>query len=187
MAFCRELDAFMFAYEPYREGKNPKHNGSDSQTLNYWKSGKIYNRERKTEFCERICTWLKNEVESLNGPVVIAIAPGHDANPNPTGFMHEIVGSLLANLSSVFDGRCQLIRTKTVPKQSITPGVRYAETHRGTIGLGGPTNNTGKVVVILDDIWTSGNTLRVCEEVMSTTNPVGIKLFAIGKTVPDVF
>lgn len=189
MAFCSELYASMFNFEPYKDGNNPKHfNGCDSQTLNYLKGNRLYDERRKNAFYDRIYAWLKSIVESLIGPVVIAIAPGHEANPNPTGFMHEIVGELLENLAgesnkkySLFDGRCQLIRTKTVPKQSKTPGLRSEETHRGTIAT--TADNTGKVVLILDDVWTSGSTLGVCEEVMLTTNPKDIKLLAIGKTV----
>ena len=44
--------------------------------------------------------------------------------------------------------------------------------------------NEGKVVIILDDVWTSGCTLRVCEEKVWTTGPEDVHLLAIGKTVP---
>ena len=73
---------------------------------------------------------------------------------------------------SVIDGRQQLIRIKDVPKQSQTPGLCNEDTHRGTIDLKGSPDNTGKTVIILDDVWTSGSTLRVCKEVIEGgTNP----------------
>ena len=41
-----------------------------------------------------------------------------------------------------------------------------------------------KVVIVLDDVWTSGCTLRVCEEKVWTIGPKDVRLLAIGKTVP---
>jgi predicted amidophosphoribosyltransferase len=118
--------------------------------------------------------------------VVVAIAPGHEANPNPTGFMHEIVQQLLAAVAygscPVPVEYCPLFRTTTVEKQSMSQGLRSEATHRGTIGTT-TANNSGKVVLILDDVWTSGSTLRVCKEVVDMTNPKEVKLIAIGKTV----
>ena len=182
------LDAYMFDYEPYRGGSNPKHTG-DSKNLNYLKIGFFDDKPYiKKTFCDRILSWLKEAVKSLGSdPVVIAIAPGHEKNHNPTGFMHDIVGELLVDEDDITDGRCQLIRTKTVPKQSQTPGARSEDIHRGTIEINGKVDNSDKVVVILDDIWTSGSTLTVCEEVMNATNPKKVKFFVIGKTVPAAY
>ncbi len=141
-------------------------------------------------FYGRVKTWIKGVVQGLQGPVVIVIAPGHEANPNPSGFMHEVVGEFLAgNPGLVIDGRMQLIRTKTVPKQSQSSGSRNEDTHRGTIAVNSLPSTTAqdlnkdRIVIILDDVWTSGSTLRVCKEVILTTNPKDVKLLAIGKTV----
>lgn len=182
-----DLAAYMIDFEPYRGGNNPKHKG-DSQTFSYLK---IYSPRKKTEILERINKWLKERVKGLKGKdkqieVVITLAPGHEENSNPSGFMHDIVKTLLDDKDcSLIDGRQQLIRTKTVPKQSTTPGSRDESTHRGTIAIKGTPDNKGKVVIVLDDIWTSGSTLRVCREVMLTTNPKQVILLAIGKTVPS--
>ena len=185
---ARSPDYYMIDYEPCRsKGRtNPKHNFENgSKTLNYLKMGFLddtpENYERKQSFCLQVVTWLIEKVKSLGpeGSVVITIAPSHEANPNPTGFMHDIVGMLLAAGFAV-DGRQQLIRTKDIPKHSQGP-------HRGTIGLKGSPDNTGKTVIILDDIWMSGCTPRVCKEVIERlTNPLQVKLFAIGKTVPNL-
>jgi hypothetical protein len=127
----------MIDYEPYRDGNNPNHKPlGDSQTLSYLKQGPLRDQVRETEFRSRILQWLKDHVICLHpGPVVVAIAPGHEKNSNPTGFMHEIVKNLLPSVH-ISRGKvvgvecCKLIRTKTVLKQSETRGVRSMATHR---------------------------------------------------------
>jgi hypothetical protein len=194
------LDAYMMNYEPYREGNNPNHTYQNgSKTLSFLKQGYL-NGQMKREFCTMIVQWLRQQLEMLFalGPVVVAIAPGHVANPNPTGFMHEIVGQVRYSFSQPLQPLqpqplqpvaaieyCPLVRTISVPKQSQTIGQRSENTHRGTIQINSNVipNNSGKVVVILDDIWTSGSTLKVCREVMLVTKPKQVKLLAIGKTV----
>ena len=199
-----ELDSYMMDYHPYKSGTNPFHTpGSDSQNLSYAKQGYL-NYSRKTNFYGQIKSWLQKQIlliaAETAGPIVLTIAPGHEATQSPTGFMHEVVGQLLGGMPqksvkvfldrkpvmvNLVDGRNQLIRTQTVPKQSQTPGARNEATHRGTIAIKGDICNEGKTVIILDDVWTSGSTLRACSEVMLTTNPSNIKLFAIGKTVSE--
>ena len=182
-----KLDSYMMDYHPHRKGENPLHfPGSESQTLTYIKAGYLdSDPDRQRAFYTEVCQWLKQKVATIEEPVTIAIAPGHAENALPNGFMHDIVEPLVAE-EIVNDGRQQLIRTKTVPKQSQTPGLRNPDTHRGTIALNavnGPVNNTGQTVIILDDVWTSGSTLQVCAEVMRQSTPKDVKLFAIGKTV----
>ena len=101
--------------------------------------------------------------------------------------MHDVVGELLTlHPTSIDDGRRQLIRIKDVPKQS-TSKIHDESTHRGTIAINRDSRakdlNKNKTVIILDDVWTTGCTLRVCKEVMLTTNPKQVKLLAIGKDV----
>lgn len=177
-------DSFMIDYHPYRGGQNRYHQG-DSKTLVFMKGGSLYDKNREAAFLRRIIDWLKREVEpsiDQNKRVVIAIAPGHKSDSNPTGFMHDIVKKL-AQEYPVIDGGQQLIRVMDVAKSATTAGLRSMERHSGTIGINGnDPDNKGKVVVILDDVWTSGSTLNACREVMLTTKPEEIRLFAIGKT-----
>ena len=183
-----EPDSYMMDYHPHRKGKNPLHSpGSESQTLSYIKAGYLdINSDRRKAFCTRVYKWLKQKVAEIEGPVTIAIAPGHEKNASPSGFMHDIVEALVAQ-GKVNDGQKQLIRTKTVPKQSRTPGLRNPDTHKGTIKLNEDkdvnVNNTGQTVIILDDVCTSGSTLQVCAEVILQSKPKDVKLFTIGKTV----
>ena len=189
-----EPDSVMIPFHPYRNGDNPDHD-YDSQTLVYSKSSEgVWNENRKMDFDARVRTWLMKELTKINSKVVIAIAPGHKANPNPSGFMHEILGGI--NHSEIV-GKILLYRTKTVPKSSETPGPQSKATHEGTISLHPPTTSPtspltvlpsadfcqDKVIVILDDVWTSGSTLCVCKDVVKELSPKKILLYAIGRTV----
>ena len=179
-----QLDAYGRNYEPYRAGRNPKHTQKDAD-LFYLAKGGLFSKEKKTSMCKEINDWLIAQVKALKeeSPIVIAVAPGHEANPNPSGFMHDTAKILAASLN-LEDGNQQLIRTKTIQKQATSDGVRSMETHDGTMDTKDKPNNEGKVVIILDDFWTSGNTLNSCKKVMATTNPKAVKLFVLGKTVP---
>ncbi|MCG8626821.1 MAG: phosphoribosyltransferase, partial [Proteobacteria bacterium] len=162
----------------------------------YMKTGQVYNQSRRLEFETRVKEQLKSYItSSLPGEtVVLAVAPGHEAY-NYSSFMYNLVGQfILENCQqlNLEDGRNLLERSKTIEKQATAGAYRNESTHRESISLNlhcpppPPPRlpNEGKVVVILDDVWTSGCTLRVCEEKVRTTSPKDVRLVAIGKTVP---
>ena len=108
-----EPDSVMMPFHPYCNGNNPNHD-RDSQTLVYSKSSEgVRNENRKMDFDARVRTWLMKELTKMKSKVVIAIAPGHKASPNPSGFMHEILRGI--NHSEIVK-KILLYRTKTVPK-----------------------------------------------------------------------
>ena len=119
------------------------------------------------------------------------LVPGHEANPNPGGLVHKIVQELQDKCKAErsplpFQDKLILVRTVTVPKSSTFKGRRSPSTHRETIEVRSHSPDcSGKVVVILDDVWTSGSTLHVCKEVIRKEYPKvkDVKLFAIGRTI----
>ena len=178
----------MMRYIPYHIGYD-----EDSQNLVYAKSTRGFlNEDRKKLFYSRILKWLDDDFTKIDSSV-IAIAPGHEANPNPSGFMHEIVNQIN---NTKFDGSIPLYRIMTVSKSTETPGPRSNAKHEGTISLHLPTISPtspltvlpstnfyqDKVIIILDDIWTSGSTLCACKDVVKALSPKAILLFAIGRT-----
>ena len=179
----------MMDYHPYSKVKNPKHSpGSDSQTLYYLKQ--YGNTNGKENFYDQVFTWLTRELKEVGSEVILALVPGHEANPNPGGLVHKIVKGLQDKCKAEksplpFQDKLILVRTKTVPKSSTSEGPRSPSTHRETIKVRSHSPDcSGKVVVILDDVWTSGSTLRVCQEVIRKAYPKvrDVKLFAIGRT-----
>ena len=182
-------DSFMMSYIPLHICSH-----HDSQTLVFAKSRGIFNEERKKLFYSRIWKWLDDNLSKIDSSfVMIAIAPGHEANLNPSGFMHDIVSQII---NPKFAGTIPLYRVMTVSKSTETPGPRSKAKHEGTISLYPPTISPtspltvlpstnfyqDKVIIILDDVWTSGSTLCACKDVVKALSPKAILLFAIGKT-----
>ncbi len=185
---AQELNASMMPFYPYHSGNNPLHTpGSDSQTLVFVKRGSAI-QQRKEALISKIITFLCGLDQPAGPPVVLALAPGH--KPKSYGFLQEVIQKLAReHLTRFVDGSTQLMRTVEVPKSATTPGPRDIAIHRNSIAVCTPSGvaveslNTGRVVWILDDIWTSGATLRACGEKISTTGASEIKLIAIGKTM----
>ena len=183
-------------------------NDYDSSTLRYMKIGEVYSPFRRSDFELRVKQWLKKYIKKhLSGEtVVLAVAPGHKKYDN-SSFMYDLVGEFISENHKLHieDGRSLLVRYRTIEKQATAGANRRESTDRKSICINTEEEdddseededseeeeeedsisqlNEGKVVVILDDVWTSGCTLRVCEEKVWTTGPEDVRLLAIGKTV----
>ena len=176
-----ELKSFMMEYIPYQKGVAHEY---DSQTLVYVKSGTVYDPNRKYQFCSRIKEWLTKE--TLNGvdgraAIVIAMAPGHKAGSSHS-FLSEIIAEIVqANPLKLRDGRTLLQRTATVRKAT-DGGPRDTNLHMQTIEVTDPESVRGRVVYIVDDVWTTGATLTACRNLMVKAGAKEIKLLAVAKT-----
>ena len=75
-----------------------------------------------------------------------------------------------------------LRRTKTVQK-STDGGIRTESTHFNSIEVDDSEFVENKTVIIIDDVWTSGSTLRACASLVEDAGASGTKMIAVGKTV----
>lgn len=167
-------------------------NDFDSSTLRFIKRNSVFDPLRQTEFENKVKAWLGTYIfiHHSNDVVLMCVAPGHKAY-DTSSFMYRLVMDLITEnrILNIEDGRGLLMRCKTIPKQAYAGGNRSEQTHRESILLNVfPTANLhelnrGKVVIILDDVWTTGCTLRVCEEKVRETGPKDVKLLAIGRAV----
>ena len=179
MATADDLSSFYMDFHPYNDGNNPNHTpGSDSQTLNYLKIGKYGMNPAKMDLLERIFDWLEKVLD--NPDIVTAMAPGHLPGP-PQNFLVDTVGKVIRS-KRMEDGRELLIRTREVPKAAYG-GPRDQSLHEETIEVKDPSKVKDKVVYIIDDIWTTGSTLRACASLMRKAGASDVKLLAVGKTV----
>ena len=170
----------MIPYYPYHNGTNPLHSeGSDSQTLSYLKQGTLYDSDRKEEFEYTISEWLEGILlkERKQGNVAIVIVPGHSPE-SPPNFLHAIVDDIISKTTIT---KTVLQRISKVPKATST-GIRCQALHEQTIAVTDPESVVDKVVYIIDDIETSGATLRACRILMMDAGAAQVKLLAVGKT-----
>jgi len=175
-----DLDYHMMPYHSYRSGQQDR----DSQTIVYLKGNGVYDDERRQEFTDRVIRWLRGCIGKVkmaypSDKIVVGIAPGHA--PDSVSFM---VTEL--NVQSLSEGPVIIIPTllqrhTQVQKQATSSGMRDIDTHLNSIKVIGEV--AGKVVCILDDIWTSGCTLRACHQLVTEQGAKKVYLLAIGKTV----
>lgn len=182
-----EPDDYMIDYIPYTKGKR---NDYDSSTIRFIKMNSVRDPERQQKFEEKVKKWLRKFIMS-NFPddtVIIAIAPSSKAFTK-TSFMYDLIEEFIDEYDSDLDiknGSDMLERYKTIPEQKYIPRYKRREsTHRNSIRISSSVSRLSrrKNVVILDDVYSSGCTLRVCKELMLKTNPKNVKIVAIGKTV----
>ena len=178
-AYLEEPDYFMMDYYSYKSGQQDY----DSQTLVYLKGGSVYDQNRKDEFIGRIQIWLRKCVKKIKAKhsgneIVFGFVPGHSPS-SPDSFMISELARIDEGPHFAVDPK-MLKRHKTVEKQA-TGGPRSIEIHLNSIRVKGDVN--GKIVCILDDVWTSGCTMNACVQLLEEKGAKEVYTLIIGKTV----
>lgn len=175
-----ELAGFMIDYVPHNSGERDY----DSQTLVYFKSGKVYDHTRRAKFEERIQIWCEKILRKYS-KVVFAIAPGHSADSDGSqNFLYNILEKVIEKFPTrVIDGRTLLYRKLGVDKAA-HGGRRSQSLHERTISVRHENEYIlrDQIVLIFDDVWTTGCTLCACAKLVRTKKAKVVKLFAVGKT-----
>jgi hypothetical protein len=146
----------------YRHGEEP-----DSQP---WKQG------NKT-------IALANFYRRLDGllapGIAIAVVPSHKTFLNPSG-IQELAQRLAANQR--IDATGCLIRRKAIPKLA-KGGNRSVVRHLETIEVQHAELITGRDVLLLDDVTTSGGSLDACRQLLLGAGALAVKRAVLGTTV----
>ena len=174
-------DYYLINFIPMTKG-----NDYDSSTLRFMKMNSVFGPVRKSAFETMVKVKIRDYI-AVTYPgedIVLTVAPGHKAN-DASSFMYQLVGEIISENPNLklTNGSALLVRVNDIPKQATAGGNRSEQTHRDSIVVNDPLIAMGKIVIILDDVWTTGCTLRVCEEKIRTIGPKDVKLLAIGKTI----
>lgn len=77
-----------------------------------------------------------------------------------------------------------LCRVRTIDKLA-HGGDRSIETHLDSIIVQTPESVRGRTVLLIDDIWTSGNSLRACRRLLREAGAEVLAAIALGKTTHE--
>ncbi len=114
----------------------------------------------------------------LNYGIAIAVVPSSKANDNDSGIRN--VAKILAEKRRVDATDC-LVRTETIQKLA-HGGSRNELIHEKTISVSRTDIIRGKDILLLDDVTTSGNSLKVCKTKLLLEGANRVECLAIGKT-----
>jgi hypoxanthine phosphoribosyltransferase len=124
-------------------------------------------------FADCISSNLDNDFDCL------AIVPSH-YNGTYTSGIKLLSEKISKGMNSVYTTSC-LIRHKTIEKLSIG-GNRSIQTHLNSIKVVDSELIDGKKVLLLDDVSTTGNSLKACKQLLESAGAKTVKSFILGKT-----
>ncbi len=111
--------------------------------------------------------------------VTICVVPSSDATKKVTGMSQ--LGELLAQNGRV-DKVYYLNRNSSVEKLA-TGGRRDKTVHLKSIQTLGDMDITNDIVLLMDDVTTTGNSLYACREILLERGARVVEMFALGKAI----
>ncbi|MBD1877004.1 phosphoribosyltransferase [Nodosilinea sp. FACHB-131] len=116
--------------------------------------------------------------QSLCGFDAVAVVPSSKPNAE-SGIYHIAAG--LAKASERIDATSCLKRHTAIPSHS-SQGSRPEKIHLQSIGLHYPVLVKDKAVLLLDDVRTTGNSLRACQNILEKASPKLVISLALAQT-----
>lgn len=126
------------------------------------------------EFADCIARNLGNDFDC------IVVVPPHDSGSNNSGIKR--LAQEIANKNKLVDGTSCLSRHKSINKIA-TGGSRNQETHLKSIKVVSEEIIKGKKILLFDDISTTGNSLKACQDLLKSAGAETVKCFVLGKTI----
>lgn len=111
--------------------------------------------------------------------VTICVVPSSDASKTESGI------GMLGNMLAANNRRNKvyyLRRNHSIDKLALG-GNRSKEVHMKTISTMEDVDITGDIVLLMDDVTTTGNSLYACREILLERGAKCVKMFALGKAV----
>lgn len=111
--------------------------------------------------------------------VAICVVPSHSPHSSDSGMM-QLARKLAAH--DRIDMTDYLIRTKEIEKLA-TGGNRDIDVHLNSIEVNSEVSVAGEVILVVDDVTTSGNSLYACRDILLKNGAGRVALLALGQTV----
>ena len=182
-------DYFMMHYHPYRQGQGNQ--DMASQTLVYLQMRNVYDQQRRDAFIQRIQQWLRERINDIvaahpGEAVIFGFVPGHlpreHQNFHESFMVTELnIGNLNQDPHFAVDPN-MLLRAQAVESQA-AGGQRNIQNHLDSVEVRGDVK--GKIVCIMDDVWTTGCTMNACSQLVTEAEAKKVYTLVIGRTVHD--
>lgn len=117
--------------------------------------------------------------EEICPGVAICVVPPHSPQSVDSGVM--MLAQKLAAHNRI-DLTDYLVRTKEIEKLS-RGGNRNRNVHLDSIDVNSEMSITGEVILVVDDVTTSGNSLYACRDILMNHGASRVALLALGQTV----
>jgi len=132
-------------------------------------------------FEEEILEFVSMIDPLLQDDVYLARVPSHAPGKQLTG-IRVVAEEIVAREDGRVDATACLERIYKIAKKS-TGGDRSLEVDLNSIRVSEPELIKEKKVLVIDDVTTSGNSLRACRELLLQAGAKRVKMLALGKTV----
>lgn len=164
----KEIQNYVTYYPYWIDGiRNPAFNVDSAELLALKRAEK--------PVVNKVVTTLERD---LHSDVVIVIVPSSKAYTETHGLYK--VAKKLEKKGKVNGSSC-LVRHKDIEKLA-SGGNRNINVHLNSIKVENHSIIKDKYVILLDDITTSGNSLRACKQLLLEAGAKGVQCLAIGKT-----
>lgn len=165
---------YLAEYHPYKiSGEiNPDFHASGS--------GRILDFKEKNAIAQQYFFDRLNRVLPLGTNFTVCRVPSSDPDNTDSGI--TVFAKKVAAAGGRIDGTACLVRTKKIPKLA-HGGCRDKQVHLDSIIVADAHLISGKEVLLLDDVMTSGNSLEACKEILYKAGAEKVQALAIAKTV----
>lgn len=158
-------------YQPYHQGQNPKFDDFSREVL------KVKNME----------DWIIKEVSlaldaRFNEGFMIAVVPSHDPEKHTSGI--RMIAEFLCRDGKRGNATKCLVRHTKVAKMA-SGGNRQVQVHRNSIKVENPALIKDKLVILLDDVTTTNNSLFACRDILLKSGAKSVFPFALAQTASN--
>lgn len=155
-------------YHPYRGGNNPEFDEF---------SGKILDLKKKDIVAYLYFHQLLKNY--FNPQSTVVTIPSHDPNNINSG-IKEFAEFLIIECKLI-DGTNLLVRQVIIP-QLAAGGNRNINIHMNSMAVYDNEKIKGKNILLIDDVCTSGNSLRAGKKLLEDAGANMVQMFALGQT-----
>lgn len=177
LIYSEETFQGLGVYQPYKSGNNDKFDDFSKKILDF----KRKHLSVITYFHDRLVTEIIPP-----GNYAICIAPSSSMTPVVNGkYTHQSAVALLCErlckTLNAINASSSLIRTEDKVKSHLG-GSKNIEDHLKTLKLSSDEFIKGRDVILLDDVLTTGHTIKSCYQTLVTGNPNRIAIVVLAYT-----